>query len=91
MQFRRSRTSVSLRGEITEAPPIYRFFRSPYDVKVWAIAFYSFVAVFWPVLLAGGTDVALYIMGLGVLVWMGKQAYEHLTVKRKLDEFLAQL
>lgn len=71
--------SARLRGEITEAPPAYTIFRSPYDVKLWAIAFYSFVAVFWPALLAGGTDVALYIMGLSMLLWIGKQAYDHLT------------
>lgn len=89
--FRTSKGGSSLRGEIFEAPPIYRFFQSPYDVKVWASTAIGMLALLWPFLLLGGTDVVLYSMGLCVLVWAGKQAYEHRAVKREVDEFIARI
>ena len=57
-----------LRGEITEAPPIYHYFSRRGDVVLAAVmgSFFMGMVVF-PFLMWGGTDTVLYTTGLVML------------------------
>jgi hypothetical protein len=78
---------LSLLGEITEAPPVYRIFGSRLEFATWTL-----VGTFWfgffifPFLMWGGSDVVLYIGGLSVVCYGGWQAYRRHKFNQELTK-----
>lgn len=77
MLFRRSRPSVSLRGEITETPPFYEIFREERQARLGLLLGAWFMgAVLFPFLMAVGSTWVLYSIGAGMLLWVSSEIYE---------------